>query len=170
MRRVGGIRGIDVEIPRMRSITRSVAIAVGEIGGGTTSGELFAPWRLRELPDGGVRQSAGGWRKRILRRRASPRGRAGIVVDPVDDAALTNVLADVIGSNDGDTAAFVDGHARTIYIEFCHPIKDFEADFLFSHELTSSLLSEYCHGTPDTAILSGPRDELTRLGPFSQWG
>ena len=99
----------------MRSITRSVAIAVGGIGGGTTSGELFATWRLRELPDGGVRQSAGGWRKRILRRRASRRGRAGIVVDPVDDAALTSVLADVIGSNDGDTAAFVDGHARTIY-------------------------------------------------------
>src|SRR5216117_2961193 len=44
----------------MRSITRSVAIAVGGIGGGTTSGELFATSRLRELPGGGVRQSAVG--------------------------------------------------------------------------------------------------------------
>src|SRR5689334_4683614 len=98
----------------MPGVVRSVAIAIGEIGRGTRCGELLTARRLRELPDGGVRDAAGGWERRSLRDSASGRRRAGVVVDPVSEVELTDVLADVLGHNDGDSAAFVDGHARTI--------------------------------------------------------
>ena len=70
--------------------------------------------RLRELPDSGVRDAAGGWERRILRDNASWRGRAGVIEDPVGQFTLADVIANVVGGNDADSAAFVDRHARAI--------------------------------------------------------
>ena len=114
---MGGIRGvggIKIEKPGMGGVTRSVTIAIGEIGGGATTCVLLAAGRLCKLPDRGIRNSAGGWKRRILWDGAPRRGRAGVVEDPVEDAALADVVADVVGSKDGDAASFVDGHARAI--------------------------------------------------------
>ena len=114
MRRIRRIGGINVEKPGVRVVAGRIAITVGEIGGGTTSCVLLATWRLRKLPDRGIRNSAGRCKRRILRDSASWRGRAGVVEDPVDEVATADVVADVVGSKDGDAAAFVDGHARAI--------------------------------------------------------
>lgn len=110
MRGIRGVGGIKIEKPGMGSVTRSVAIPV-EIGRGTTRGELFAVRRLRELPNSGVWDAAGRGERRILRASASGRGRADVVVDPVCEVALTNVLTDVVGRDDRDAPAFIDGHA-----------------------------------------------------------
>src|SRR5207249_6479605 len=50
----------------------------------------------------------------ILRDSTSGRGRTGVIEDPVGQFTLGDVVAYVVGSNDGDAAAFVDGHARAI--------------------------------------------------------
>jgi len=114
MRGIRGVGGIKIEKPGMGGVTRSVAIPIGEIGRGTTRGELFAARRLRELPHSGVRDAAGGWERRILRDSASGRGRTGVVVDPVSEVALTDVVPDVVGCDDRDPPAFIDEHTRTI--------------------------------------------------------
>jgi len=114
MRRIRRIGGINVEKPGVRVVAGRIAITVGEIGGGTTSCVLLATWRLRKLPDRGIRNSAGRWKRRIMRDSAPWRGRAGVVEDPVDEVATADVVADVVGSKDGDAASFVDGHARAI--------------------------------------------------------
>src|SRR5438477_12108011 len=114
---MGGIRGvggIKIEKPGMGGVTRSVTIAIGEIGGGATTCVLLAAGRLCKLPDRGIRNSAGGWKRRILWGGAPGRGRAGVVEDRVDEVATADVVADVVGSKDGDAASFVDGHARAI--------------------------------------------------------
>src|SRR5207249_13343 len=114
MRRICRIGGIHVEKPGMRVVAGRMAIPIREIGGGTTSCVLLATRRLRKLPDRGIRNSAGGWKRRILRDSTSGRGRTGVIEDPVGQFTLGDVVAYVVGSNDGDAAAFVDGHARAI--------------------------------------------------------
>src|SRR5216684_3465981 len=84
------------------------------IGGGAARGEFFAARRLRELPDGGVRDAAGGWGWRIVRDDATGCGRASVVVDKVGEVALAEVVANVVGSDDGHAVAFADGHSGAI--------------------------------------------------------
>src|SRR5438876_11559207 len=105
MRRICRIGGVNVEKPGMRIVAGGVTIAIGEIGGGATTCVLLAAGRLCKLPDRGIRNSAGGWKRRILWDGAPRRGRAGVVEDPVEDAALADVVADVVGSKDGDAAS-----------------------------------------------------------------
>ena len=92
---------------RSRSIAVSVAAVICAAGG-----DVFALWRLRELPDFGESHSALGGAWGMLRKRASRRGRAGIVDSPIDDRARSGVLANVFGC---DHVAIVDRrNARTI--------------------------------------------------------
>src|SRR5437899_7811292 len=50
----------------------------------------------------------------MRRDSASRRGRAGVAEDQIGEVTLSSVAADFVGGNDGDAAAFVDGHARAI--------------------------------------------------------
>src|SRR5205814_9670015 len=102
MRRIRRIGGINVEKPGVRVVAGRIAIPIGEVGGGTTSCVLIATWRLRKLPDGGIRNSAGRCKRRIWRDSASWRGRAGVVEDRVDEVARADVGGAVVGSMKGD--------------------------------------------------------------------
>src|SRR5258707_12715078 len=109
-RRIGSGGGVDVEEPGVRVVAGHVTIAISVIRGGAARGELFSPRRLRELPDGGVGNFAGGGRRRISRHGASRRGRTGIVVNPKNEIARVQVVAKVVRGDDSDAAAFVHGH------------------------------------------------------------
>src|SRR5579859_3928967 len=101
---VGGIGrrcGVEVEEPGVGLVAGGVTVAVGVIGGGAAGGELFAAGRLRELPNGGVGDAAGGGWRGILWNDASGRGRAGVVEDPIGQLARADVFANVVGSDDG---------------------------------------------------------------------
>src|SRR5260370_19425004 len=80
------------------------------------TGNIVAAGRLRELPDLGETNAAFGGAWRTLGKRTSGRGRAGIVDRPVNDLALSSILANVFRSHDvavvfaGDTGAV---NART---------------------------------------------------------
>ena len=50
-----------------------------------------------------------------MRDDTSGRRRTSIVVDPVDEVAAANVVANVVGSDDRSPTAFADGHARAIH-------------------------------------------------------
>ena len=50
-----------------------------------------------------------------MRDDTSGRRRTSIVVDPVDEVAAADVVANVVGSDDGSPTAFADGHARAIH-------------------------------------------------------
>ena len=99
----------------MCGVARRVAISVGVVGCGALGGVFLAPWRLHKLPDRCVGYPACGYWRRILR-RAAPRGRwADIVVDPVDEFTVADVVANVVGSENGRTAAFVDRNCRAVH-------------------------------------------------------
>src|SRR5712664_2176522 len=72
----------------MRSVAGSVAIAVGVVRGGAARGEFLAAGRLRELPDGGVRDAACGWGRRTVRDDAAWRGRASVVINEICEVTL----------------------------------------------------------------------------------
>src|SRR5229473_4799809 len=97
-RRIGSGGGVDVEEPGVGVVAGHVTIAVGVIRGGTTRGEFLAARRLRELPDGGVGDAAGGGRRRIPRHGASGRGRTSIVVNPENESARVQMTANVVRS------------------------------------------------------------------------
>ncbi len=98
----------------MRSVAGSVAIAVGVVRGGAARGEFLAAGRLRELPDGGVRDAACGWGRRTVRDDAAWRGRASVVINEICEVTLAEVVANVVGGDDGHAVAFVDGHSGAI--------------------------------------------------------
>src|SRR6266571_1031412 len=79
------------------------------------SGRLFFPRGTNELPDLCVGDAALRGGRRILRDDTSGRRRTSIVVDPVDEVAAANVVANVVGSDDRSPTAFADGHARAIH-------------------------------------------------------
>src|SRR6266478_6486993 len=79
------------------------------------NGRLFFPRGTDELPDLCVGDAAFRGGRRILRHNASGRRRTSIVIDPVDEVAAANVVANVVGSDDGSPTAFADGHARAIH-------------------------------------------------------
>lgn len=112
--RIGSAGGVKVEKPGVRGVARDVAIAVGVIGSGATRRKFLAARRLRELPNGGVGDTACGCRLRIARDDAAGRRRARVIEDPVSEATLAEIVANVVGGDDGHTVAFVDGHARAI--------------------------------------------------------
>ena len=99
----------------MLGVAWGIAIAVGVVGGSAASGKFFAARGLRELPDGGIGDAAGGWRRRVVRNDAAWRWRAGVVVDEVCEFALAKIVADVLGGDDGHAVALVHGHARAIH-------------------------------------------------------
>src|SRR5579859_6970738 len=125
---VGGGGGVDVEEPGACGIAGDVTIAVGVIRGSAALGELLAPRRLRELPDGSIGDAAGGRRRRIPRHSASRRGWAGVVENPIGEYASFGMVANVVRGDDGDAATFVDGHAGAVHagavgcvLELIHP-------------------------------------------------
>jgi hypothetical protein len=97
-RRIGGRGRVQVEKPFVGGVIRCVAIAVRRILRGTMRGEFLAARRLRELPHCGVAAPALRRCWWILRESASGRRRTSIVVDPVDEVAAANVVADVVGT------------------------------------------------------------------------
>src|SRR5260370_33389470 len=101
-RRIGSGGGVDVEEPGVGVVAGHVTIAVGVIRGGTTRGEFLAARRVRELPDDGRGNFAGGGRRRISRHGASRRGRTGIVVNPQNEIARVQVVDDVVRGDDID--------------------------------------------------------------------
>ena len=82
--------------------SRGIAVAIVAIVR-TLRSDVFALWRLRELPDFGESNTAlsRAWRAsgRIYRKRAAGRGRADIVDRPVNDLASGGALANVFGGN-----------------------------------------------------------------------
>src|SRR5260370_39784828 len=114
-RRIGSGGGVDVEEPGVGVVAGHVTIAVGVRRGGTTRGEFLAARRLRELPDGGVANFAGGGRRRISRHGASRRGRTGIVVNPKNEIAPLQLVANVVRGDDRDAPAFVHRHTSAIH-------------------------------------------------------
>src|SRR6267154_197510 len=113
--RIGSAGSVDVEEPGVRSVARDVTIAVGVIGGGATPGELFAPRRLCELPDGGIGDAAGRGRRRIWRHGATGRGRTRVVENPILESMPFQMVANVVRCDDGDGTAFVHGHTGAIH-------------------------------------------------------
>ena len=95
----------------MRGIDRSVTVAVGSVSADATCSALFAARGLGELPDGRVGNASAGDGRGSFWIDAAKSGRANVVEDPVDEFAITDVVANVIGSDDGDAVAFVVGDA-----------------------------------------------------------
>src|SRR6266702_8743370 len=114
MRRIRGIGGVDVEGPGVGGVARSVTISIHMISRGTPGREFFAARRLRELPNLRVGDTAFRRWRRILRDNTSGRRSARVVIDPVNEVAAADVVADVVGSDDSSSTAFADGHARAI--------------------------------------------------------
>ena len=112
--RIGGAGRVEVEEPGVRGIARGVAIAVSVVSGGATRGEFLAARSLRELPDHGVRHAAYGRSRRTVRDDAARRRRARIVEDPIGELALAEIVANVVGGDDGHAVSFVDSHSRAI--------------------------------------------------------
>src|SRR5579859_7326225 len=111
---IGSGGGVQVEKPGKLGVGGNVAIAVGVVSGGAARGEFFTARGLRELPDSGVRNATRGWSRRMARNNAARRGRAGIVINKVGDLAACEMVANVVGGDDGDAVAFAGGHAGAV--------------------------------------------------------
>src|SRR5262249_28742813 len=113
--------------PLMRAIAIGVAI-VPIVRSRTTSGEFLPAGRLRKLPDDCARDAAGGRCRRVLALDAPRRRRTGIVVNPVAQLPVSDVILDVLCRGDANSLALADLHSRAIHArakvnaaQFIHP-------------------------------------------------
>jgi len=112
----------------MCGIARRIAVAVAVVSAGTMRGSIFAAWRLRELPDQGVRNATPGSRRRIVWDNAAGRGWTSVVKNEVSKLTLADVVANIVGRNDADAVTLVYCDARAVGSgtiaatgEFIHP-------------------------------------------------
>src|SRR6266568_2414797 len=78
------------------------------------AGNLLVARRTYELPDLCVGDAALGRRKWILRRAATGRRRAGIVVDPIDKLGRLDLFANEIRCDQSKPLAFVNWNGRAV--------------------------------------------------------
>jgi len=90
-----------------------VTISVGSVGGGAFRSALFKSWRLGKLPDCRIGNTASNDRWSGLCGGAPRRGRANIVVNPIDKLTIADVIANVVGGENFDDA-FVNGNSGAI--------------------------------------------------------
>ena len=99
----------------MRYVGRSVAVAVAVITGRTMGRKFLAPRRLCKLPDRCERSAARRGSGRILRKNASRRRRARIVVSPKNKFAWRFAGTDVLCRRDRTAGALFHRDSRTIH-------------------------------------------------------
>lgn len=98
----------------MPSVRGRVTIAIVGVFYGAARRVLLAARRLRELPDLGIRNAAGGRWPRTLRRFAAAGRRTSVVVNPEGKIRSKRIIVNVGGGGDGRAVAFVDRHAGAI--------------------------------------------------------
>ena len=113
LRRIGRKSDVEVEVPLAGRVKGHIAVAVGGVAGASAGG-IVITGRADELPDRSVRDAAGGGRRRVLRDNAAGRGGTGIVVDPIAHFARADMIANVVGGDDGVAISFIDDHPGTV--------------------------------------------------------
>src|SRR5690242_9043282 len=96
-----------------RSVDSGIAISIFGVAPAMPRGLLVAG-RTDELPDLCVSDTAPGRRRRIVRRATAGRGRASIVVDPIDKLRGLNLLANEVGRDKSKPFAFVNRNSRAV--------------------------------------------------------
>src|SRR5579859_3273208 len=119
VRRIGGVSSFHIKEPGVRGVAGRIAIAVRVITRRAANGALHPTWRLCELPNRGIGDSACRWRRRILRECAAGRRRADIVENEISEIRRGGMRADIVRGGDRAARFFLDGdsgavRARTI--------------------------------------------------------
>src|SRR5579862_5885080 len=112
---IGPGRGVQIDMQLLSGIEiRWIAVSIGVVISGTSSGDVFSLRRLGELPDVSETSPAFLWRRRGLCGDTSGCWGTGIVGYEIENLSSVGVLLNVIGGDNPASSTFRSCNSRAV--------------------------------------------------------